>query len=178
MRSWVLAGLVLAACPAKEEKKAAAALVVDSGTAGPVVTAPEAGVTPAVQLIREADAALQGGRVDEAIAKASEALKGAPSSAVAKGAPSSAVANNLLGRAHAAKFAATKDPAEAEAAKAAYEKTLAADPSFWPALQNLGELAEKQGRREEAAASYRRVLEAQPDHPEAARWKSLGAADR
>ena len=164
------AGLALLACPAKDEKKAApAALVVDSGTAGPVVTAPEAGVTPAVQLIREADAALQGGRVDEAIAKANEALKGAPSSAVA---------NNLLGRAHAAKFAATKDPAEAEAAKAAYEKALAADPSFWPALQNLGELAEKQGRREEAAANYRRVLEAQPDHPEAARWRSLAATDR
>jgi tetratricopeptide (TPR) repeat protein len=133
------------------------------GTSAPLPNAPVA-VSAAVQLTRGADVALQAGRTAEALSMARDA---------AQREPRSAVAHNLAGRAAAARFAETHDVTDAAAARAAFEQALAVDPTFWPALQNLGELEEASGDTRGAAAAYRRLLEAQPDHPEQPRFAAV-----
>lgn len=86
-----------------------------------------------------------------------------------------AEARTLAGRAAAMRFAQTRDPVDADAARVAFEQALAADPGFWPALQGIGELHEALGDEAVAAAAYRRVLELAPDHPHRARLASLVA---
>jgi tetratricopeptide (TPR) repeat protein len=108
-----------------------------------------------------ADRSLSEGNVDAAIATAE---------AAAAADPTNALAANVLGRALAEKFAATKDDAVATKAKAAFEQARKADPSFWPALQNLAELEAARGRASESAEYYRQLLAAQPDHPDKARF--------
>jgi tetratricopeptide (TPR) repeat protein len=133
------------------------------GTSAQLPNAPVA-VPAAVQLTRDADAALQAGRTAEALSMARDA---------AQREPRSAVAHNLAGRAAAGRFAETHDAADAAAARAAFGQALAVDPTFWPALQNLGELDEASGDTPGAAAAYRRLLGAQPDHPERPRFSAV-----
>jgi len=136
--------------------------------AGPGTPAPpppskasSAPVPDAIQALRDADAAFQRGDLEEAIRRAE--------AAAASGSP---VALNLLGRAHAARFERSKDGADARKAREAFTRAATASPDFWPALQNLGELEEKTGRLKEAADAYRKVLEAQPGHPDRARFEA------
>jgi len=132
--------------------------------AAPVPPAdPAAKVPDAIQAMRESDAALQAGKLDEAIAK------GEAASAAAPGNP---VIWNLLGRAHAARWEQTRDDAEAKKAREAFTRATTAGPDFWPAFQNLGELDEKTGLVEEAADAYRKVLKAQPNHPDKAKFEA------
>ena len=121
---------------------------------------------PGVRLTREAEAALQAGRTEEALERARAASDAEPRSVLAQ---------NQAGRAAAARFARTGDPADAALARSAFEQALALDPGFWPALQNLGELEEARGDRAGAIAAYRRLLVAQPSHPERARLEALVA---
>src|SRR5688572_9841485 len=79
-------------------------------------------VPPAVQLVREADAAFQAGDLPQAIGKAEAALKHEPNHAVAL---------NIVGRAAAAKYATCKEEADAQLASESFAKAYAANPSFW-----------------------------------------------
>ncbi|HEY8211680.1 MAG TPA: tetratricopeptide repeat protein [Myxococcaceae bacterium] len=125
---------------------------------------PSAPVPDAIQALRDADAALQAGKLDEAIAR------GETASAAMPGNP---VIWNVLGRAHAARFAQTRDGDEAKKAREAFTRATTASPDFWPAYQNLGELEEKTGRLQEAADAYRQVLKAQPNHPDKAKFEAV-----
>ncbi|HEX7487768.1 MAG TPA: tetratricopeptide repeat protein [Anaeromyxobacteraceae bacterium] len=109
-------------------------------------------------------AELQAGRTDEAIQKAEAAVKLEPRNPVAA---------NALGRAEAVRFAATKDPADAARARAAFEQALAVSPAFWPAALNLGELLEQRGDLPGAAAAYQQVLKAEPTHPDRQRLEQV-----
>jgi tetratricopeptide (TPR) repeat protein len=155
-RTGLLAAASLAACIACEHKTAGVAAVVDAG--------PPPGVTPGVQLLREADAALQAGRLDEAIEKSTAALKLEPKHPLAC---------NVLGRALLQRYEQKKQPEDLTAAKAAFQSALETNPDFWPALQNLGALAEAQGNLSEAASYYQRLLKAEPQHPEHERLEQL-----
>jgi tetratricopeptide (TPR) repeat protein len=146
--------LVLAAC----EKNAAAPGARDAGAARP------ADVSEGVQLIREADAALQAGKLDAAVEKATAALKLEPTHPLG---------SNVLGRALMLRFEKSHDAKDAAGAKAAFERALEGNPTFWPALQNLGDLAQKEGRPEEAARYYQRLLQAEPQHPDRARYEKV-----
>jgi len=126
--------------------------------------APAAPVPDAIRLLREADAALQAGKLDEAVARGEAASAAAPSNPVIW---------NVLGRAHAARWAQGKDDAEAKKARDAFTRAAAASPDFWPAYQNLGELDEQAGLLKEAADAYRKVLQAQPNHPDKARFEAV-----
>ncbi len=162
---WALAvlGLVAAGCKCRSEQGG-----VDSGTVALEADAgggaAEAKVPEPVQLLRDADSAFQRADQDTAMQKAK---------AVIERQPGNAVAYNLLGRAAAAKFDASRDPKLAAEATAAFLKAVEVNPTFWPALQNLAELETKQGHAREAADLYRRILVLQPDHPEKARWQQL-----
>jgi len=136
--------------------------------AGPLAgAAPAALPLPdAVRALREADAAFQAGRVDEAIASAEAAVKGAPGNPVAW---------NLLGRARAARYGQTRDGEDAKEAREAFSRAVAESPDFWPAFQNLGELNERTGLLQQAAYAYRKVLAAQPGHPDRARFEEVFA---
>jgi tetratricopeptide (TPR) repeat protein len=125
---------------------------------------PPPGVTPAVQLVREADAALQAGRLDEAIERSKAALKLEPEQLLA---------SNVLGRALLQRYEKGKKPEDLSAAKEAFEGALRTNPDFWPALQNLGAMAEAQGQLTEAAGYYQRLLKAEPKHPERERLEQL-----
>ena len=130
----------------------------------PAANDPAAPVADHVRLAREADAALQTGDVEKAIAGAEAAL------AIR---PTDVLANNLLGRAAAKRFETSKDPIDAQRAIDAFERAAQADPGFWPAWQNVGELYEKKGEGKRAAAAYQKVLAAQPDHPDKARFQAV-----
>jgi tetratricopeptide (TPR) repeat protein len=142
-----------------------------SGTAGPSTPEtrappppdPSAPLPDAIKLLREADAALQAGRLDEAITRGEAASAAAPSNPVIW---------NVLGRAHAARWAQGKDEAEAKKAREAFTRAATASPDFWPAYQNLGELNEQAGLIKEAADAYRKVLQAQPNHPDKAKFEA------
>ncbi|HZN92977.1 MAG TPA: tetratricopeptide repeat protein [Myxococcales bacterium] len=167
MRSSVLAAVVaatfLTAC--KPSCCSQAAPPSNQATLQPPEAAAESAPVPdAIRSLREADSALQQGKLDEAIAH------GEAASAAAPGNP---VIWNQLGRAHAARYAQTRDEAEAKKAREAFSRAIAASPDFWPAQQNLGELEEKLGRLQEAAAAYRKVLQAQPNHPDKARFEAV-----
>lgn len=131
----------------------------------PAPAADSAPVPDAIQALRDADAAFQRGELDQAIQRAQAAAVN-----------NSPVALNLLGRAHAARYEKTKDEAEAKQAREAFNQAVAASPDFWPALQNLGELDEKMGLLREAADAYRKVLKAQPQHPDRARFEAVIAS--
>lgn len=118
----------------------------------------------AIRSLRDADAALQRGKLDEAIAH------GEAASAAAPGNP---VIWNQLGRAHAARYEQSRDEADANKAREAFTRAIRASPEFWPAYQNLGELEEKAGQLEQAALAYRKVLKAQPNHPDRARFEAV-----
>ena len=118
----------------------------------------------AIRSLRDADAALQKGKLDEAIAHAEAASTAAPGNPVIW---------NQLGRAHAARYEQTKEAAEAAKAREAFTRAIRASPELWPAYQNLGELEEKAGRLEQAAEAYRQVLKAQPNHPDRARFEAV-----
>lgn len=122
-----------------------------------------ASVPAVVQLTREAEVALQSGHSEEALARATAALEGAPGSALA---------HNQAGRAAAARFRETGDPALADEARRCFQAALAADPTFWPALQNLGDLEERAGHPTAAAGAYRRLLAASPGHPDRSRLEA------
>ena len=142
----------------------------DKPATGPVATAVEdAGppVSAGVQVIRDADQALQSGDLDKAIVLSRKGLELEPRHPLA---------SNILGRAAAARFARSHDPLDAKTAEEAFEKAVEANPTFWPALQNLGELYEKQGKLKEAARAYARVLETQPEHPEKDRLEKVIAS--
>lgn len=161
---WVLAALGLAAagCKCRSEQGG-----VDSGSiaaAPDAAHAAEASVPEPVQLLRDADSAFQRADQDMAMQKAK---------AVIERQPGNAVAYNLLGRAAAAKFEASRDPKLAAEATLAFTQAVQVNPSFWPAMQNLAQLEELQGRKREAADLYRRILALQPNHPEKARWQQL-----
>ena len=152
---------------ARRNGAALAAILAASGCQCGIPEQPpdaQVAVPAAVQLTRDADVALQAGRTSEALAKARDA---------AQRDPRSAVAHTLAGRAAAGRWAETHDAADAVAARTAFEQALAVDPTFWPALQNLGELEEASGDTRGAAAAYRRLLEAQPDHPEQPRFAAV-----
>src|SRR5262245_58414626 len=68
----------------------------------PQVGNPSVPVPDAIQALREADAALQAGKLDEAISKGE---------AAGAAMPGNPVIWNVLGRAHAARFAQTRDAA-------------------------------------------------------------------
>lgn len=160
-KAWWVAGLVaLASGCTCGEKRAPDAGVPDAGraAAAPVM------IPEAVKLVREADSAFQAGRLDEAIEKSEAALRQVPTHALAL---------NILGRASAARFAQGHDPKDAARARQAFNSAIQANPGFWPALQNLGELAEKEGKPEEAAGYYARVLKAVPNHPERSRFEQV-----
>lgn len=164
MKLWIaaLVSFALVGCSSCE-RSSPVAVVIDAGKAGPTAAElPQGVVTPAVERVRAADAALQKGNLDLAIDEAEKAI-------VLE--PSHALANNVLGRAAAARFEKSKDPIDAQKARDAFTRALQQNPEFWPAHQNLAELAEKQGKLEEAAEHYRQVLKAQPDHPEKARFQ-------
>jgi tetratricopeptide (TPR) repeat protein len=129
----------------------------------PVAGEPSPEVPDAIRSLRDAEAAFQKGALDEAVIRAE---------AAAAAAPSNPVAWNVLGRARAARYQKSRDEAEANKAREAFQRAAAASPDFWPAFQNLGELDEKTGRLQEAADAYRKVLKAQPDHPEKARFQA------
>jgi tetratricopeptide (TPR) repeat protein len=158
---WVVVGALAVTSGCKCGEKDKPAEVVDAGVQDAGVVA---SVTDTVKLVREADAAFQSGRLDEAIEKSEAALRQAPTHALAL---------NVLGRASAAKFDATKEQKFADKARDAFKRAAAANPGFWPALQNLAELAEKEGKLEEAAGYYKQVLAAEPNHPEKARFEKL-----
>jgi tetratricopeptide (TPR) repeat protein len=159
----VLAALVAASgCDSCEKKSAE---VIDAG--GPFVNAP-AKMKETVEKVRSADTALQAGNLDDAIEKAEAAVALEPLHPIA---------NNVLGRAAAAKFAESKDPIDARKAEQAFKRAAQANPTFWPAYQNLGELLENQGRLKEAGDYYRSVLAAEPNHPDKARFMAVIEAD-
>ena len=54
-------------------------------------------------------------------------------------------------------------------AKAAFEKTLQADPKAYEALYNLGVLADRAGQSNQALGYYQKALSIQPDYEQAAR---------
>jgi tetratricopeptide (TPR) repeat protein len=112
----------------------------------------------------QADRALQEGKAGEALEKGA---------AAAAADPSNVLALNLSGRAAARRFAEARSPEDAERARAAFEGALAVDPRFWPALQNLGELCEAEGKPADAARAYRRLLAQAPDHPERGRFEAF-----
>ncbi|NLY92485.1 MAG: tetratricopeptide repeat protein [Myxococcales bacterium] len=60
-----------------------------------------------------------------------------------------------------------EDEATFDRAEAAYKRALELDPSLANAVTNLGNLAYRRGRSEEARAYYTRALEIDPDQPEA-----------
>jgi tetratricopeptide (TPR) repeat protein len=115
--------------------------------------------------VRDAEGALQAGQLDDAVRAARDAAAGA----------SSAVTQNLLGRALLARFQRAHRAEDAEGARAAFLRAVELDARFWPALENLGALAELGGHPDEAATFYRRVLEAEPQHPQRARFEALFA---
>lgn len=127
-------------------------------------SAPAAPIPDAIKLLREADAALQAGKLDEAVARGEAASAAAPANPVIW---------NVLGRAHAAKWAQGKDDAEAKKAREAFTRATTASPDFWPAYQNLGDLDEQTGLIKEAADAYRKVLQAQPNHPDKAKFEAV-----
>src|SRR3954469_4810471 len=143
------------------------------GTTTPPATPPQANpsapVPASIQALRDADAALQAGKLDEAI------KRGEAASAAAPGNP---VAWNVIGRAHAARFDQARDDAEAKKAREAFTRATTASPDFWPAYQNLGELDEQAGLLQEAADAYRKVLQAQPNHPDRAKFEAVIAKAR
>jgi tetratricopeptide (TPR) repeat protein len=155
--------LVLGGCQGSCGSAAPAAAPEQPAPAS-AATAAEPPVPDAIKLLREADAALQAGKLDEAIARGEAASAAAPSNPVSW---------NLVGRAHAAKWAQGKDEAEAKKARDAFTRATAANPDFWPAFQNLGELDEQAGLLQEAAAAYRKVLQAQPNHPDKAKFQAV-----
>ncbi len=153
--------------------------VVDAGEAGrpdaasvgasvdPAI-APEAPLPEPVRLLREADADLQRGRHQAAIPKLRRILEVQPGHAVA---------HNLLGRALMQQASAGDGGAESLApAEQAFLSALDADPRFWPALQNLGELREATADAQGAADAYQKLLSLSPDHVERARYEVLIAA--
>lgn len=130
-------------------------------------SAGEAKVSDAIQLIRDADAAFQAGDLDKAIEKSEAALKIVPTHALAL---------NVLGRAAATKYEATHEQKDADKARDAFTRAAQSNPTFWPAWQNLAELAEREGKPKDAAEYYKKVLAASPNHPDKARFEKLIAA--
>ena len=87
-----------------------------------------------------------------------------------------ALAWNIQGRAAAARYAVTRDRKDADKARHAFTRAVETNPTFWPALQNLAELEERDGRLREAAALYGKVLAAEPNHPDKGRFEKVIAA--
>jgi len=166
--SWLgIVGAVLLApsCTCNKGPQAPDAGVPRERDAG--AAAAEAPVSEPVRLLREADTAFQAQKYDEAIDKAQKAVQSMPNNALA---------HNVIGRAAAARYAQSKNPRDLELARKSFQTAAEKDPSFWPALQNLGDLEEREGNTQAAAELYRRVLQQQPGHPEKERFEKVIAA--
>jgi tetratricopeptide (TPR) repeat protein len=152
----------LCACPSTSsvQPKDASARV-EAPDAAATAAKSEERVSDLVQLVRDADEAFQRGDFDKAVEHAEAAIALSPTHPLA---------NNVLGRASLARHARTSDEQDLQRALVAFTRAAHANPDFWPAHQNLGELHEKTGRPLEAAAAYQKVLAAEPNHPEKARY--------
>lgn len=87
--------------------------------------------------------------------------------------PGQAHVHNLLGMAYRFKYNQQPDPATKDLEIKAFEKAVEIEPRFVVALVNLGSSYYHQGRKQDAARVFERVLDIMPAHPEAAQLKQM-----
>lgn len=113
--------------------------------------------------------AFQAGRYDEAVEHYQKALA-QPANA---GKMEQANLWNLMGMAWRFKYNAAPSAEAKEKEISAFKKALELEPNYLVALVNLGATYYYAGRKQEAAAYFKKVLELAPQHPEAAELKKM-----
>ncbi len=81
-------------------------------------------------------------------------------------APNSAVAYNLLGMGYRFRYLQLRDPELRNKEIAAFQKAIELDPTYWPALMNLGATYYSMGEKAKAAPLFKKALKLNPEHPE------------
>lgn len=97
------------------------------------------------------------GRFDDAIAFYTAALRREPNSATIY---------NLLGIAYRHRFAALRVPNDRALEIESFRQAVRIDPTYVPALVNLGITLYQEGRHDEAAQALVRALTIDPNHPD------------